>query len=166
MSRVNHRVLFMIMPLMLAVAPLAMAETPSPYGPEGKRFGAGIYLGEPTGFTLKGYPSERFALDGIAAWSFSEEAFTIIGDATYDILDIPVESSVITLPFYVGGGVKIAINAGRNNLTTFGMRVPVGLAVQWVKYPVEVFLELAPGVGIAPDTEFDLTGGLGARFYF
>lgn len=144
----------------------AFADPPSPYGPEGKRFGVGLHLGEPTGFSLKGYLAQRWALDGIAAWSFSDEAFTIIGDATYDILDIPVETSVITLPFYVGGGVKIAINAGQNDNTTFGMRVPVGLSVQWVKYPVEIFLEIAPGIGIAPDTEFDFTGGIGARFYF
>lgn len=143
----------------------AWAKEPSPYGPKGKRFGVGLHLGEPTGFTLKGYVSKRFAIDGIVAWSFVDEAFTLIGDATFEILDIPVDSQVITLPFYAGAGVKVGIN-DKNDDTVVAIRVPVGVAVQWVNTPVEIFLEIAPGVGVAPETNFDLTGGIGARFYF
>ena len=150
----------------LAVERPASARTPADYGPKGKRLGAGLYLGEPTGLTLKGYLSRRLALDGIFAWSFIDNAFTIIGDVTYDILDIPVDSSSITLPFYAGAGGKIAINAGRDDRTEAAIHVPVGVGVQWVNHPVEVFLEVAPGIKVAPETEFDLTGGIGARYYF
>jgi hypothetical protein len=73
---------------------------------------------------------------------------------------------VITLPFYVGVGGFLETSEGNDNHTEGGILVPVGLAVQWTKYPVEAFIELAPGVAVAPDTEFELMGGIGARFYF
>lgn len=145
---------------------IALCKSPSPHGPEDKRFGAGLYLGEPTGLTVKGYLTERFALDGVAAWSFTNDAFTLIGDVTYEFLDIPVDTNTITLPFYAGAGVKIGINSGPGDDTSVGIRVPVGVAVQWVEYPIEVFFELAPGIEMAPATDFDLTGGVGVRFYF
>ncbi|HEX5036111.1 MAG TPA: hypothetical protein VFX30_03030 [bacterium] len=151
--------------LSVSIASVAFGESPAPYGPKGKRFGAGLHLGDPTGFTLKGYLTQRFALDGIVAWSFVDEALTIIGDGTFEILDIPIDSRAITLPFYAGAGVKVGID-DENDDTQVAVRVPVGLAVQWVNHPVEVFLEIAPGVGLAPETNFDLTGGVGVRYYF
>jgi hypothetical protein len=150
---------------MTAAARPALARTPSAYGPEGKRFGAGLYLGEPIGITLKGYLTQRWALMGAAGWSFPEEAFTLKVDGTYDILDIPVDTQVITLPFYLGVGGFMEINENHEH-SEGGIVVPVGLAVQWSKYPVEAFVELEPGIAVAPDTEFELMGGIGARFYF
>lgn len=152
----------------IVAASVAWAGDPSAYGPEGKRFGAGIYLGEPTGITLKGYPGPRLAIDGIAAWSFYENSVTFIGAVTYDFIDIPVSTSVITLPFYAGVGGKLAIDRGGKDdgRTTFGLRVPVGIAVQYTRHPVEIFFEVAPGLRLVPATDFDLTGGVGVRFYF
>ncbi len=143
----------------------AYAKEPADYGPESKRFGGGIYLGEPIGITLKGYLTRRWSLSGAAGWAFSGESFALKVDGTYDILDIPVETSAITLPFYVGVGGFMEINEHHEH-SEGGILVPVGLAVQWTKYPVEVFLEIEPGVAVAPDTEFELMGGVGARFYF
>ena len=152
---------------MVAMSAVSWAES-SAYGPKGKRFGAGLYMGEPTGITLKGYVSERLAIDGIAAWSFSEDAVTFIMDVTYDFVDIPINSSTLTLPFYAGAGGKIALDRGGRDdgRTTGAIRVPVGIALQFTNHPVEVFFEVGPGVQVAPDTRFDLTGGVGVRFYF
>lgn len=140
----------------------------SEYGPKGKRFGAGIIAGEPTGISLKGYLSRYLALDGIASWSFVDRGLTLIGDVTYDFLDIPLSSSSVTLPFYAGVGGKVAIRPrGRDDHKTIvGIRVPVGVAVQWINYPVEVFFEAGPGIDLVPKTQFDITGGIGARYYF
>ncbi|MDO8494637.1 MAG: hypothetical protein Q7S68_04810 [Deltaproteobacteria bacterium] len=144
----------------------AFADSPSPYGPEGKRFGAGLYLGEPTGFTFKGYLSERLAINGIAGWALRNEAFTVIGDGLYEFLDIPVDSDVITLPFYAGAGAKLSFNGGRNDNTMVGIRIPVGVAVQWINHPFETFAEIVPGMEVIPSTRVDLMGGIGIRFYF
>lgn len=140
----------------------------SPYGPEGRRFGAGVIVGDPTGLTLKGYLTDRLALGAIASWSFVNDAFTAIGDVTYDILDIPTPVSTITFPFYVGVGGKVGIRGKKDNQrkTIVGIRVPVGVAAQWTNIPVEVYVEAAPGIEVLPGTEFDFTGGIGARYYF
>lgn len=144
----------------------AFGKEPADYGPESKRFGIGLYLGEPTGFTGKGYLTDQLAIQGILSWSFVDDAFTIIGDVTYDVLDIPVDVRAFTLPFYIGAGVKVGINGGKDDNTLVGIRVPLGVAMQFVNHPVEVFFEIAPGVGVAPETDFDISGGVGGRFYF
>lgn len=162
-----------ILRLILLVVSLLVTSTSfaiSPYGPEGKRFGAGLYLGQPTGITLKGYLTEQLAINGVAAWSFTNNSFMVIGDAVYDFFDIKTDSSKVNIPFYAGAGAIIAINgergSGRTNGTTAGVRVPVGVAFQWTNHPIEAFLEAAPGIRIAPNTQFQMTGGVGARYYF
>jgi hypothetical protein len=32
--------------------------------------------------------------------------------------------------------------------------------------PVEIFLEIVPGLDLIPGTDFDLDGAIGARYYF
>ncbi len=163
----KYRFLVILAVFIIVITPsLLPANSPSAYGPKGRRFGAGLHLGEPTGFTFKGYLNRRLAVDGIFAWSFVDDAFTLIGDATYEIMDIPTDTRAITLPFYVGGGFKVAANAGPSDKTEATIRVPIGVAAQWVRYSVEVFFEIGPGIKVAPETAFDLTGGIGARFYF
>lgn len=146
----------------------ALADGGGAYGPKGRRFGAGIVAGEPTGITLKGYLTQRMALDATASWSFVNKGFTILGDVTFEVAHFPISSSTITLPFYVGAGAVIGINPRRNTNhdTIFGVRVPLGIAVQWVDTPVELFLEAGPGIKVAPETAFQITGGLGVRYYF
>lgn len=162
----NKRIILLVVVSWLGLSRSVSAGPVSPYGPEARRFGAGLYLGEPTGLTFKGYVSDRMALDGLASWSFVDKAFTLIGDMTYDFFDIPVHDNRLTLPFYAGIGGKLGIRSDPGDRTVGGIRIPVGLALQLVQYPIEVFFELAPGIDVAPATEFDLTGGLGARFYF
>ena len=144
------------------------ARTPSPYGPKGKHFGLGFILGDPTGLSGKVYITERFAIDAIASWSFVDDAIVIIGDLTYDILDIPVDVQAFTLPFYIGAGAKVGfIEKGNDDGETLvGIRGPVGVAMQFNNLPIEVFFEVAPGIELAPETEADVTGGIGIRFYF
>jgi hypothetical protein len=42
----------------------------------------------------------------------------------------------------------------------------VGLAYAFADVPIDLFLEVAPILNVVRDTEFDLEGGIGARFYF
>lgn len=156
-----------ILLLLVAPVPLAALEHTA-FGPKSKRLGAGFHLGDPTGFSMKGYLSKYLAADGIVAWSFVEESLTFIGDVTYEFFDIPTEATTVTFPFYAGVGGKVAFDrAGKNNGRTIGaVRIPVGVAAQWMTYPIEVFFELSPGMEFAPETVIDVTGGIGARFFF
>ena len=157
--------------MLFVVTPAVAAErfsTADEYGPHEKRVGAGFYLGDPTGVTVKGYLTPDLALDGIFSWSFIDDAFTIISDVTYDFFDIPVGAKGFTMPFYAGFGGKLGFDRhGKNDgKTIFAFRAPFGPALQFVRVPVELFLEVSPGLQVAPKTEFDMTGGVGARFYF
>lgn len=167
MMKKNNIIALGLVLIGMAFSITAMAKNnPAAHGPEGKRFGAGLYLGEPTGLTFKGYLTPRLAVNGIVAWGLRDEAFTVIGDVLYEFLDIPVDSSVLTFPFYAGVGMKLGFNAGPNDRTVAGIRIPVGVALQWINHPFEVFAEIAPGMEVAPSTRFDLMGGIGGRFYF
>ncbi|MDO8528059.1 MAG: hypothetical protein Q7T03_10295 [Deltaproteobacteria bacterium] len=149
-----------------SLSALARGKGYTSYGPEEMRFGAGLYLGEPTGFTFKGYVTEKLAIDGIAGWGLNHKVFTMIGDVTYDFLDIPIDSTVVKLPLYAGIGTKLEFKVGPNDDTTVGLRAPIGIAVQWLHHPFEVFAEIAPGMKVSPSAGFDIMGGVGVRFYF
>ena len=45
------------------------------------------------------------------------------------------------------------------------MRVPVGFGLWHHNVPVEGFIELAPGIGLFPRTEFVMDAALGIRFW-
>ena len=63
---------------------------------------------------------------------------------------------------YLGGGGKIAFSKD----TTIGVRIPFGLVYMFSDLPLDVFLELAPGMNLVPATTFDGGGGIGIRYWF
>jgi hypothetical protein len=48
----------------------------------------------------------------------------------------------------------------------FGVRLPVGLTCLFEGGMTGLFLEVAPGVDLAPDTDLEMQGGFGARYFF
>lgn len=133
-----------------------------------RKFGAGIIVGEPTGITAKYYFSEKVAVDAIASWSFLDDAFMLISDVEADIFKIKTTARDFELPIYLGAGAILGFDRGGNDngRTMFGVRVPVGISANWTKHHVEVYLEVAPGIKLVPETEFDITGGVGVRYWF
>ncbi len=129
-----------------------------------KGFGAGIILGEPTGFSLKGWLNETNAIDAGVAWSFGSPAsFHVHADYLWHNYDV-IKSTEI-LPLYYGFGARL--KAGENGEDTrFGIRAVIGLDYIFRNAPVDLFLEVAPIVDIAPKTELSGNGGIGARFWF
>lgn len=125
-------------------------------------FGAGIVVGEPTGLSGKYWLSQTTALDGAVAWSFlNEGSFYIHADYLFHYFDIiSIESG--KMPLYWGFGAKVALA----NEAVLGAQVPLGIAYLFDGAPLDVFLEIRPGFNIAPATQFDMSGGIGVRFYF
>lgn len=137
------------------------------YGPEGKQFGLGVYLGEPTGVTGKFYFAEKISFQGIGSWSFYDEGVTLVGDVLFDVYDLSQGNSDYSLPVYVGVGAKLALNnKNSNDDSTFGAHFPVGIAWHSMNVPIEIAFELTPGMDVSPATEFDMGGGIAFRFYF
>ncbi|HPE56138.1 MAG TPA: hypothetical protein P5514_11060 [Bacteroidales bacterium] len=127
-----------------------------------KPFGLGIVVGEPTGISGKYWTGQTTALDGAVAWSFNHEgSFYIHADFLkhhFDIIDV----SEGKMPLYYGIGGKMVL-ADKGIL---GAHVPLGIAYMFETAPLDIFLEIRPGLNLLPATEFDMSGGIGVRFYF
>lgn len=126
--------------------------------------GAGIVIGEPTGITAKVWFTETgFGIDAAAAWRLSDDSsFHLQADALFHLALVETQGGRYIVP-YVGVGLTNRLSDDPR----LGLRVPVGLSLlPFRSMPLEFFAEIAPGVGLWPETDADLEFGLGARFYF
>jgi len=132
-------------------------------------FGIGVIIGEPTGLSLKYWLDEERAIDGAAAWSYSEnDSFQLHGDYlihNYEWLEAR------EMPVYYGIGARLKFKdsdgRGRNeNDAILGIRVPLGITYLFDEAPLDMFFELVPVLDIAPDVDLDLNAALGLRYYF
>ncbi len=129
---------------------------------QNRGFGLGIMIGEPTGITGKYWVSERNAIDGGLAWSFRRGGdFHLHADYLWHFVGA-IQSTEKFVP-YVGVGGRLAAGHDEGIL---GVRIPFGIAYWMRSAPIEIFLELAPILDLAPATELSANGGIGARFYF
>jgi hypothetical protein len=123
--------------------------------------GAGVIIGEPTGFSAKAWLSGNDALDAGLAWSFTNGWFHMHADYLRHVFGlITVEKG--QLPFYFGIGARIGFGTD----VLIGARIPVGLDYMFDGVPLDIFLELVPGLAILPDTRLDMGGGIGIRYWF
>lgn len=126
-----------------------------------KNLGAGLIIGEPTGFSAKYWLGSYDALDAGVAWSMTNGWFHVHADYLRHFFDvIPVE--VGKLPLYAGVGARI----GFGSEIVLGLRIPLGINYLFQDYPLDIFLEVVPGILITPDTQFDMGGGIGVRYWF
>jgi hypothetical protein len=130
----------------------------------GGNFGLGVTVGEPTGISAKLFLSSSNALQFGAAWSFSGDTeFHLQGDYLMHFPNvITVEKGRLPLYAGLGGRVKFREDADNN----VGLRIPVGLAYHFDGAPFDIFGEIVPILELSPDTDFELEGAIGGRFYF
>jgi hypothetical protein len=124
--------------------------------------GVGVILGEPTGLSFKLWSKQTVAWDAGAAWSFVNGGFFQIHSdfLLHNFKLFRVETGRMSLFYGVGGRVKFAED------TTVSLRIPVGLAYEFEKTPIEIFLEVVPMLDLIPATEVQMAGGVGFRYYF
>jgi hypothetical protein len=125
-------------------------------------FGLGVILGEPTGFSFKGWTGPTTAIDAALAWSFVDET-------TFHVhVDYLWHNDAITkkpeMPVYYGVGGRI--RTGGHGDDRIGVRVVGGLGYYIPDTPIDLFVEIAPILDFAPSTDFSINGGLGARYFF
>jgi hypothetical protein len=123
-------------------------------------FGAGIILGEPTGISVKGWISGDRAIDGAVAWSLrSGSYFSLHADYLFHNMDL-IHLKKGKLPLYYGPGLRLRTWNGDRYC------FPVGLDYLPDRAPVDIFLELVPALDLVPGTDFDISGAVGARYWF
>ena len=127
-----------------------------------KGFGVGVIFGEPTGVSAKGWISDRGAIDGGLAWSYRHDGYVnVYMDYLWHFHNV-FDRQQNVVP-YLGVGGRIVGNRGSG---TAGVRIAGGVSWLPARAPLDVYLEFAPIVDLAPETGFDANGGLGIRFYF
>jgi hypothetical protein len=137
-------------------------------------FGVGVIVGEPTGLSFKKWTGSRQAIAAGIAWSFSENAsFHFHADYLqhkFDVVKMAEGQGQLPVYFGLGGRLKLREgNSGRgrnDDDPMVGVRVPLGVSYLFADAPVDLFAEIVPVLDLVPDTDFDLSAAIGARFYF
>jgi hypothetical protein len=159
-------------PVMAALKAFFMMITLWPASSFGQnRLGAGVVLGDPTGFTAKYALSRSRAVD--AALSFGSGRF-YIHSAWLALW--PTGSSIDNYPltWYLGVGPRLLHYDGSRGRhghrdedhTHLGARAPIGVRMIFKKPRIELFGEISVTMDVVPETELDFDFGIGARYYF
>lgn len=141
--------------------------------PPGGPLGLGLNLGWPTGLAGKYYLTNDQGL----TFGLGFGGASVLG-GYLDYVWAPtalVNIAPGTLYPYIGGGVFVGIFPlyygnpfGRFVAFPFvlGAEIPLGLAWNFAALPVDIYLELAPGIAVLPGLDFGIRGSLGFRYYF
>jgi hypothetical protein len=150
--------------LLAAVAGTTFAQTAQP-GRVGGNTGLGIIFGEPTGVSFKYWTGRSMAIDAAAAWSFADgSSFQFHMDLLFHSWDVfRVEKGQMALYYGFGGRIK---TKDVNGDFVMSFRLPLGIAYEIARSPVEVFVEIAPMLNLVPKTEAAIGGGIGFRYFF
>ena len=131
---------------------------------QNKGTGLGVILGEPTGISFKHWLSGATAVDAGLAWSFAADDvhfhMTYLIHA-FDWIKSRDEFGS-RLNFYYGVGGRARFDKD----SRAGGRGVIGLVYFFKGAPLDAFLEIAPIMDMVPETDFDLNGGIGIRYFF
>lgn len=140
--------------LTLIIAPAQAQRAPG-------AIGIGGQIGDPSGVTLKIYNPSGFSYDFLAAWDLDRFFFLNI----HGLLERHIGQTQGLHLFY-GPGAFIGIrdrDPGDDDVVV-GISGSVGLG--YVLDRLEFFGQLTPRLALVPDTDGDIGGGVGLRFYF
>lgn len=168
MNKLNYTILACIF-LLLSASGLKS------YSPQGKNFGFGIMLGEPTGLTAKFWTSKDNALAFCLGNSYLGN-LRIGADYLWHFNAF--NSKIVNM--YSGPGIALGIGESsgwwyhNKNKVWYKEDDGIGLGVRGVfginivprNTPLEIFGELGVMVGFLPGTFTNVEGAIGIRYYF
>lgn len=145
-----------------AAAPIGLAKEP-------RGFGLGVILGEPTGLCAAWRGSGDSTYDMAVAWSVPDHKVHFHADYLHQLVSFRDPASpAVEFPVYVGVGprVRLGDEFQDGSSSILALRLPVGLAIQGGKVPVEGFVEAVPVLVLYSDTRLDFDAAIGVRVYF
>ena len=124
--------------------------------------GVGIIVGSPdTGISVKFLNSGTRHFNGAVAWTSKGEG-SLHMHADYIFKKWRISSGGVTnFNTFVGSGVQLDLGK-----ETFGIRIPLGVSYTFSEVPFDAYLEVVPGLGLVPDTDFNLDAAFAFRFLF
>ena len=106
-------------------------------------------------------------LDLLFAWDFDDDDRDFFFVNVHGLFFKPLSASP-RFNFYYGPGAYIGVRdhnrRDRDDDTVLGFSGNFGINVEIERF--DIFLQLTPRLDLVPDTDFDIGGGLGARFFF
>ncbi len=131
-------------------------------------FGVGLILGEPSGLSGKLMLSDANALQLHLGYGVGRRGrLVLVLDYLFHIHNVMPATPVGLFSPYVGVGGRLGVrDEPFDDDVVLGVRIPVGLSFVLTAAPVELFAEVAVGIGLLPETAALIDGGLGGRFYF
>lgn len=156
----------LIAALATALAVPAMAQGDDKY------VGLGFIVGEPTGLDAKFFLNNEHALEFALAWSLDgQNELHLQGDYLWHRYNLINLNNGDEMPLFFGIGARMIFeeeDPGDNDDDDdiIGIRFPVGLAYMFTNYPFDIFAAIVPILDLTPDSDFDLEGAIGARFWF
>jgi hypothetical protein len=143
-----------------------------------KTFGLGLELGAPTGLTGKWFFAGDRAIDfgiGDIYNYFNRSGLHIYGDFLFHPTSLASTES-FELPLYIGVGGRIwdfrdSGPDAPNDAFAFGVRVPIGVSLDFNALPLDLFLQFVPVLDFfsgyrAHSVYLDLDFSIGARYWF
>jgi len=125
-------------------------------------FGLGVIVGKPTGISLKSWISRKHAIDFKIGWSFPEKKIHVVGDYLSYFPEWIKKRSWYP---YVGIGGRLKMKQEQEDWQ-FNLGIRFGIGIEYIYRQFGLFGELYPVMDLVPKTNFDLEGGIGARYYF
>ncbi len=140
----------------------ANAQTQHPYH-EGRPFGLGVQVGDPTGITAEKWLGHNTAFDFGAGWDMEgPDRVDLTADHLwYDFGVTGVENHKLALHY--GLGARVMFSDPSDDRA--GMRLPLGMTYFAGDGRVGLFAQVAPVLDVAPDTDVEVQGGVGARYF-
>ena len=150
-----HRLVFISVAVLVMLSANALSQE--------RGFGVGIIIGEPTGFSMKGWLNSKSAIDVGLAWSFvKESSFHVHADYLMHSFNVFETKEKIPLYYGIGGRIK----TGKSQDARVGIRGVIGIGYMFKDAPLDLFLEVAPVIDLTPATELQINAGFGIRYFF
>jgi len=138
------------------------------------KFGIGLELGAPTGFNGKYFLTPNTALNFGVGWLYDNyyrdgDGFHLYLDHLWHPVSL-VENEAFKLPFYFGVGGRFWSfdhYRGRDlydRSSAVGVRVPLGVAFDFNKIPLDAFVQLTFGLDVFVGDYADRYHSIGADF--
>ena len=135
--------------------------------PSSGSWGVGIQFGEPSGLSIKHYNPGAMSFDALLAWDLDDFLFINV----HGLWEKRLGSSV-PLNFYYGPGAFIGIidRGPKRFFNDSDEEIALGISgTAGLNYYIdqfEIYQQLTPRLQLLEETDADVGGGLGFRFFF
>ncbi len=128
-----------------------------------RTFGIGGIIGDPDGVSLKAWLSESTAIAGAVSVDLGDNYSWLLVQADFLKQNTVVTWEEALLQTHFGGGLRIVSSDFQDYIA---LRAPIGIDVNAIDAPMEVFMEVVPTIDVDPEVYFYFTGAMGFRYYF